>query len=101
VDSKFKTLSRVESVHLRIIHHNISVGLTNTNSYEALVTTKLEILRVTALFVWLITHQPVLLLSQNEPVIGNQPTIFFSKNKSAPTTGLSNVQTACCNFDYQ
>jgi hypothetical protein len=36
VDSIFKTLSRVEcspvSVRLRIIHHNISIGLTNTNN---------------------------------------------------------------------
>jgi hypothetical protein len=37
VDSVFKTLSRVECspvfVCLRIIHHNISVGLTNTNKH--------------------------------------------------------------------
>jgi hypothetical protein len=36
VDSIFKTLSRVEyspvSVRLRIIHHNIYVGLTNTSN---------------------------------------------------------------------
>jgi hypothetical protein len=40
MDSIFKTLSRVEcspvSVRLRIIHHNISVGLTNTNSRPTL-----------------------------------------------------------------
>jgi hypothetical protein len=37
VDSIFKTLSRVEcslvSMRLQIIHHNISVGLTNTNKH--------------------------------------------------------------------
>jgi hypothetical protein len=37
MDSLFKTLSRVEcspvSVRLRIIHHNISIGLTNTNKH--------------------------------------------------------------------
>jgi hypothetical protein len=38
VDLIFKTLSRVEcspvSVRLRIIHHNIFVGLTNTNTMD-------------------------------------------------------------------
>jgi hypothetical protein len=37
-----------------------------------------------ALFVWLISHQLAVLFSQNKPDISNQPTIFFSQNKSAP-----------------
>jgi hypothetical protein len=37
-----------------------------------------------ALFVWLISHQPVLLFSQNKPAISNQPTVLFSQNKPAP-----------------
>jgi hypothetical protein len=35
-------------------------------------------------FVWLISHQPALLFSQNKPVISNQPAVLFSQNKSAP-----------------
>jgi hypothetical protein len=37
-----------------------------------------------ALFVWLISHQPTVLFSQNKPATGNQPTVLFSQNKSAP-----------------
>jgi hypothetical protein len=37
-----------------------------------------------ALFVWLISHQPTVLFSQNKPAITNQPAVFFSQNKSAP-----------------
>jgi hypothetical protein len=37
-----------------------------------------------ALFVWLISHQPVVLFSHNKPAINNQPTILLSHNKSAP-----------------
>jgi hypothetical protein len=37
-----------------------------------------------SLFVWLIRHQLAVLFSQNKPVTSNQPTIFFSHNKSAP-----------------
>jgi hypothetical protein len=35
-------------------------------------------------FVWLISHQPVVFLSQNKPATSNQPTVLFSHNKSAP-----------------
>jgi hypothetical protein len=38
----------------------------------------------TALFVWLISHQPTVFFSQNKPAISNQPTILFSQNKTAP-----------------
>jgi hypothetical protein len=37
-----------------------------------------------ALFVWLISHQPTVLFSQNKPAISNQPTVLFSQNKPAP-----------------
>jgi hypothetical protein len=37
-----------------------------------------------ALFAWLISHQPAVLFSPNEPAISNQPAIFFSQKKSAP-----------------
>jgi hypothetical protein len=36
-----------------------------------------------ALFVWLISHRPAVLFSQNKSAISNQPTILFSQNKSA------------------
>jgi hypothetical protein len=36
------------------------------------------------LFVWLISHQPAVLFSQNKPATSNQPTVLFSQNKSAP-----------------
>jgi hypothetical protein len=36
------------------------------------------------LFVWLISHQPAVLFSQNKPATRNQPTVLFSQNKSAP-----------------
>jgi hypothetical protein len=37
-----------------------------------------------ALFVWLISHQPTLLFSQNKPATSNQPAVLFFQNKSAP-----------------
>jgi hypothetical protein len=37
-----------------------------------------------ALFAWLISHQPAVLFSQNKPANSNQPTVIFSQNKSAP-----------------
>jgi hypothetical protein len=36
-----------------------------------------------ALFAWLISHQPIVLFSQNKPATNNQPAILFSQNKSA------------------
>jgi hypothetical protein len=38
-----------------------------------------------ALFVWLISHQPAVLFSQNKLAISNQPAVLFSQSKSAPT----------------
>jgi hypothetical protein len=40
--------------------------------------------RIFAQFVWLISHQPAVLLSQNKPATSNQPAVLFSQNKSAP-----------------
>jgi hypothetical protein len=40
--------------------------------------------KVASLFVWLISHQPAVLFSQNKPATCNQPTVLFSHNKSAP-----------------
>jgi hypothetical protein len=39
---------------------------------------------VNALFIWLISHQPAELFSQNKPATSNQPAVLFSHNKSAP-----------------
>jgi hypothetical protein len=41
---------------------------------------------VLTLFVWLISHQLVVLFSQNKPATSNKPTVLFSQNKSAPAT---------------
>jgi hypothetical protein len=43
-----------------------------------------EIQTHVALFVWLISHQPAVLFSQNKPAISNQPAVLFSQHKSAP-----------------
>jgi hypothetical protein len=37
-----------------------------------------------AMFVWLISYQPTVFLSQNKSATSNHTTIFFSQNKSAP-----------------
>jgi hypothetical protein len=36
-----------------------------------------------ALFAWLISHQPAVLLSQNKPATSNKPAVLFSQNKPA------------------
>jgi hypothetical protein len=35
-------------------------------------------------FVWLISHQPTVLFSQNKPATNNQSVVLFSQNKPAP-----------------
>jgi hypothetical protein len=45
---------------------------------------KIKNLLVAALFVWLISHQPAVLFSQNKSAITNQPAVLFSQNKAAP-----------------
>jgi hypothetical protein len=37
-----------------------------------------------ALFAWLISHQPAVLFYQNKSAISNQPAVLFSQNKPAP-----------------
>jgi hypothetical protein len=50
-----------------------------------------------ALFVWLISHQPAVLFSQNKPATSNQPAVLFSHNKSAPAISHQpNEQAAGC-----
>jgi hypothetical protein len=39
-----------------------------------------------ALFALLISHQPIVLFSQNKPATSNQPAVLSSQNKSAPAT---------------
>jgi hypothetical protein len=38
------------------------------------------------MFVWLISHQPAVLFSQNKPATNNQPTTLLSQNKSELAT---------------
>jgi hypothetical protein len=49
-----------------------------------------------AMFVWLISHQPAVLFSQNKPATSNQPTILFSQNKSAPAISHQPNEQADC-----
>jgi hypothetical protein len=37
-----------------------------------------------ALFAWLISHQPAVLFSHIKPATSNQPAVLFSQNKPAP-----------------
>jgi ankyrin repeat protein len=39
--------------------------------------------QASALFVWLISHQPTVLFSQNKPATSNQRAVLFFQNKSA------------------
>jgi hypothetical protein len=41
-------------------------------------------LAIVTLFARLISHQPAVLFSQNEPATNNQSAVLFSQNKSAP-----------------
>jgi hypothetical protein len=52
--------------------------------------------RIQTLFAWLISHQPVVLFSQNKPVTNNQPTVLFSQHKSAPATNHQPNEAADC-----
>jgi hypothetical protein len=49
-----------------------------------------------ALFVWLISHQPVVLFSQNKPTTSNQPAVRLSQNKSAPAISHQPNEQADC-----
>jgi hypothetical protein len=48
--------------------------------------TTISVNTIYRLFVWLISHRPAVLFSQNKSAISNQPTILFSQNKSASAT---------------
>jgi hypothetical protein len=60
-----------------------------------------------SLFVWLISHQPVVLFSQNKSASRNQPTVLFSQNKPAPaishqpTEQAAKIQTTQGLFHYK
>jgi hypothetical protein len=50
-----------------------------------LLRTKVQWAKVTsAPFVWLISHRPAVLFSQNKSATSNQPTVLFSRTKPAP-----------------
>jgi hypothetical protein len=51
---------------------------------------------LSALFVWLISHQPAVLFSQNKSAISNQPAVLFSQNKSAPAISYQPNEHAPC-----
>jgi hypothetical protein len=51
-------------------------------------------LTIIALFVWLISHQPTVLFSQNESTTSNQAAVLFSQNKSAPATSHQPTEQA-------
>jgi hypothetical protein len=55
--------------------------------------TTTHIYRAINLFVWLISHQPTVLFSQNKPATSNQPPVLFSQNKSAPATSQTDRLT--------
>jgi hypothetical protein len=67
-------------------------------------------LHASALFAWLISHQPAVFFSQNKPVTSNQPVVFFSQNKSTPAISQTNRQltgqvwsldhSAVCDFQF-
>jgi hypothetical protein len=48
------------------------------------VKAKIDCVKANALFVWLISHLPAILFSQNKPATNNQPAVLFSQNKPAP-----------------
>jgi hypothetical protein len=53
-------------------------------------------IQVDGLFVWLISHQPAVLFSQNKPATNNQPAVIFSQNKPAPAISHQPTEQACC-----
>jgi hypothetical protein len=57
---------------------------------------KAEAPRAFAVFVWLISHQPTVLFSQNKPAITNQPAVLFSQNKLAPAISHQPNKHAAC-----
>jgi hypothetical protein len=72
---------RQHPAHLSFLHLTFFIYSTQKKLHATSSSTGLH----SALFVWLISHQPAVLFSQNKPAISNQPTILFSQNKSTPT----------------
>jgi hypothetical protein len=54
-----------------------------------------------SLFVWLISHQPAVLFSQNKSAISNQPTVLFSQNKPAPAISHQPTEQAALLLVYE
>jgi hypothetical protein len=56
--------------------------------------------QITALFVWLISHQPAVLFSQNKPATNNQSarSIFLSEQISTSQTNRLHSDTAVINY---
>jgi hypothetical protein len=46
---------------------------------------------ISALFAWLISHQPTVFFSHNKSATSNQPAVLFSQNK--PATDISHQPT--------
>jgi hypothetical protein len=65
------------------LKHGLATTLLNAPSFGSNCKLFLVFLYST-LFVWLISHQPTVLLSQNKPVTSNQPAVLLSQNKPAP-----------------
>jgi hypothetical protein len=65
---------------------NLNVSLVATpENMESLKKkeSKSTSVEISALFAWLISHQPTVLFSQNKPATSNQPAVLFSQNKPA------------------
>jgi hypothetical protein len=62
----------------------MSVGAARSATFALLRPKEQKEEKAIALFVWLISHQPAVLFSQNKPATSNQPAVLFSQNKSAP-----------------
>jgi hypothetical protein len=72
-----------------------------TGSRCAKLEQRLQIIPVCTLFVWLISHQPTVLFSQNKPATNNQSAVLFSQNKPAPAISHQpNEQTGYIDSSY-
>jgi hypothetical protein len=81
--------SQVTFLNYSIVFYNCYVpelsSLQDANSsIEALNRLQGVILYSSAVFAWLISHQPAVLFFQNKPANSNQPAVLFSQNKPAP-----------------
>jgi hypothetical protein len=58
-------------------------------------------LGIYALFIWLISHQPAVLFSQNKPAISNQRVVLFSQNKPTPPVSHQPNEQAARRFERE